>query len=354
MLKFERLVELVYDAPLTHNGWSVFLDALGTATSTRAVGLKWVSIENQQFRMIDNGLEPDVVRAYGERYSALDSWSAVPLAHDADVFGDEMLPRAQLERSEFYQDFCRHHGLEDIHKIMLARTAEQKISIGLMKEARVRDGDAERRLTRRLAPHLRRAIALTDRLATVEDGRDALRDALDLSNAAVFFLGEHGKILFATTAAEKLLARGDGLLVKKGLLHAERPDDDRALGAYLAGQPEDAVSTLVRRSSGLVPYSVFLVARATALPAGVSQLAVVTEALVPRTAETVLRHGYALTSAELRVALRVGRGASPKRVAEELDVSWYTVRAQLRTVFAKTGVRRQAELVDLLARLEHG
>lgn len=82
-------------------------------------------------------------------------------------------------------------------------------------------------------------------------------------------------------------------------------------------------------------------------------LAIVTETPTPRATEAVLRHGYGLTSAELRVALLVGRGASPKRAAAELDVSWYTVRAQLREIFAKTGVRRRAELVDLIARLEH-
>jgi DNA-binding CsgD family transcriptional regulator len=39
-------------------------------------------------------------------------------------------------------------------------------------------------------------------------------------------------------------------------------------------------------------------------------------------------------------------------VADELDVSTETVRCQLKSVFAKTGTRRQSELARLLSRLE--
>ena len=70
------------------------------------------------------------------------------------------------------------------------------------------------------------------------------------------------------------------------------------------------------------------------------------------TAETMaaLRERFGLTHAEARVAVRVGRGDAPKHVAAELAVSYYTVRAQLREIFAKTGVRRQAQLAELVAR----
>ncbi len=353
MAKFQHLVELVYDAPLVTDGWSIFLNALSVTTGARAGAIKWMKHDDpQRFRMVDSGLEPQAVKGYGERYGALDTWSRVELAHDADVFGDEFLPRRELEETEFYQDFCRHNGIEDIHKIMLARSPEHQISIGMVKVERVRDPEPERRLTRRLTPHIRRAMALGARLAAAEDERDAMRDALDLGAAAVFFLDQRGKVKRCTAAAEKLLERRDGFVVRRGVLHAERAADDAALAAYLAGAV-DSVAAIVHRKSGLAPYRVFLVPRPAGTPDGIASLAIVTEVPESRTAETVLRHGYALTSAELRVAMRVGRGASPKRVAEELEVSWYTVRAQLRTVFAKTGVRRQAELVDLVARLEH-
>lgn len=64
--------------------------------------------------------------------------------------------------------------------------------------------------------------------------------------------------------------------------------------------------------------------------------------------EDRLRAVYALTSAEARVAIRVGQGLAPKAIAQQLGSSWNTVRAQLRQVFAKTEQRSQSALARLV------
>jgi len=352
-LLFERLVELAYDAPLTPDGWRPFLHALCEQTGANAAGLKWLAYSPERFHMIDAGFDPAMLRSYAEHYGQIDPWSHVPLSADADVFGDEMLPRRELEASEFYQDFCRGYEFHDLHKIMLAKSDERQISIGMFRASPAKDPEAERRLTRRLAPHVRRALSLASRIADSEDARGALTDALDLTSAAVFFLDDRSRVKFCTAAAERITQCRDGLELVRGVLHAIHSDDDQQLAAHFAGTT-DATAAIVRRPTNAAPYRVFAVPRPRdAISHDIVMLAIVTETPTPRATEAVLRHGYGLTSAELRVALLVGRGASPKRAAAELDVSWYTVRAQLREIFAKTGVRRQAELVDLIARLEH-
>jgi DNA-binding CsgD family transcriptional regulator len=350
---FERLVELVYDAPLTASGWKPFLDLLSARTNARAVGLKWLAYQPERFHMVDVGFDTTMLQLYSRRFAQLDAWSGVPLAADADVFGDEMLPRAELERTEFYQDFCRHHEIHDIHKVMLARTGERQISLGLLKPKRAANHAAERKLTRRLAPHIRRSLALANRIADSEDARGALGDALDLASAAVFFLDRRGRVRLCSGPAAQLAARRDGLVIERGRLRALHPDDDLQLAAHLAGKT-DAPSASIRRPTPLAPHRVFAVPRPRGGEHGIALMAIVTATPTPRAIEAVLRHGYALTTAEIRVAVRVGHGASPRQVAEELGVSWYTVRAQLRQIFAKTGVRRQAELVELVLRMERG
>lgn len=61
---------------------------------------------------------------------------------------------------------------------------------------------------------------------------------------------------------------------------------------------------------------------------------------------------YGLTHAEARVASRVGRGLAVKEIAADLHISVETVRTHLKRIYAKTGTRRQAELVRLI--LEEG
>jgi DNA-binding CsgD family transcriptional regulator len=57
---------------------------------------------------------------------------------------------------------------------------------------------------------------------------------------------------------------------------------------------------------------------------------------------------FGLTPAEARLAIRLSRGASLAAVADSHNISQHTARAQLKSVFAKTGVSRQAELVRLV------
>ena len=66
---------------------------------------------------------------------------------------------------------------------------------------------------------------------------------------------------------------------------------------------------------------------------------------------SVLQRMFALTPAEAKLAIEIASGATPAEIAAENLVSMATVRSQLASVLAKTQMRRQAELVALLARL---
>jgi DNA-binding CsgD family transcriptional regulator len=65
-----------------------------------------------------------------------------------------------------------------------------------------------------------------------------------------------------------------------------------------------------------------------------------------------LRHVFGLTRAEARLAGRLGAGDDITSAAERLGVSEGTLRGALKAIFRKTGVRRQAELVALLTRID--
>jgi DNA-binding NarL/FixJ family response regulator len=70
----------------------------------------------------------------------------------------------------------------------------------------------------------------------------------------------------------------------------------------------------------------------------------------PRAAAAVLRHLYGLTEREAALADALLRGMNVREAAAALGVSMNTARTFLRFVLRKTGTRRQAELVALMAR----
>jgi DNA-binding CsgD family transcriptional regulator len=57
---------------------------------------------------------------------------------------------------------------------------------------------------------------------------------------------------------------------------------------------------------------------------------------------------FGLSPAEAKVATAIAEGASVKAIARKHQTSEFTVRTQLRSVFEKIGVHRQAELTQIL------
>ena len=61
-----------------------------------------------------------------------------------------------------------------------------------------------------------------------------------------------------------------------------------------------------------------------------------------------LRSRFMLTPAEVQVALGIAEGETLAAIAKMRGVAVSTARGQLKSIFAKTGTHRQAELVALL------
>jgi DNA-binding CsgD family transcriptional regulator len=66
--------------------------------------------------------------------------------------------------------------------------------------------------------------------------------------------------------------------------------------------------------------------------------------------EDDLRSNYGLTPSEIRLTLRLAAGLTLREVAGALGISYQTARTKLKFVFRKTGVRRQTQLILLVAR----
>jgi DNA-binding CsgD family transcriptional regulator len=64
--------------------------------------------------------------------------------------------------------------------------------------------------------------------------------------------------------------------------------------------------------------------------------------------EVVTKQLFNLTKAETALAMELANGLSLEEAAEVLNIRRNTARAHLRSIFSKTGVRRQTELVRIL------
>lgn len=65
----------------------------------------------------------------------------------------------------------------------------------------------------------------------------------------------------------------------------------------------------------------------------------------------ILRTELGLTHSEARLAMQLGAGATVADAADELNISVHTARNQLKSIYSKTGINRQSELIKLLIEL---
>ena len=70
----------------------------------------------------------------------------------------------------------------------------------------------------------------------------------------------------------------------------------------------------------------------------------------PAPQKSTLRQAFGLTDAEVEVALALSCGRDIEEIAQMRGVLPGTIRNQVKSIFAKTNTRRQAELVALLLR----
>ena len=178
-------------------------------------------------------------------------------------------------------------------------------------------------------------------------------------------LDRSGRALWTNRSAERTLRGGEGITTKRGEIRAEHSDEAEILRRAIAevGRSRAAADQLLMlsRSSGGHGLSILL----APVPAhdGISSrhgsgpvvserpavVAYVGDAdMRGRVPPVLLQRLYGLTPAEARVASLLAEGITLGKIAEELHLSRHTVRNELKTVFQKTGVNRQSELIRLL------
>lgn len=160
-------------------------------------------------------------------------------------------------------------------------------------------------------------------------------------------------VVLATTPQAGILLEDAGPLALDGgvLTARETPDLPDIIRLVAAGQSETRI-LLLRRDTG--PTLVLTITALSNLgPARETLVLVTTPA--PRRAEgdtdRVLRTSFGLTTAEAAIAMRLARGAPRKVIAMDRGVSPGTLKSQIKSIYQKVGVVREAELATCLASL---
>lgn len=173
--------------------------------------------------------------------------------------------------------------------------------------------------------------------------------------AGVFLLDKYDRVVHLNGTAKQIIDARDGVDLRDGCLTATVPASRPLLRSII--ECPLGGSAAVQRTSGTSPYIVVVIANRgtgdSAAPASGAKTVFITDPVAPieEEHEAAMRQIWGLTRAEARVACALLAGLTPGEIAARTGVSRNTVRIQMYAIFSKVGVRRQAELVRILATL---
>jgi DNA-binding CsgD family transcriptional regulator len=305
------------------------------------------------------GPADEIIRAYFDHgWAGRDERATygVPRLLAGEIVTDQdLFTREQMRKSPMYNDLIFAHGFQWFGCVgfwagpaFWALAMQRAPGEGAF-------GERDKRLLARLAPRLTETATLS--AAVGRAALSSVTNALNRVRQPAVVLHRLGFVLEVNAAAaagfDDEIRVKDRHLVVRDKVAAGRLERLLQLMRFTPDTAALPAEPIVIRRAAKPPVllrvlpvdgaarSVFLGARALLILGN----------LTPRVAPepSVLSQAFGLTPAEARVASLLVEGRSVNAIARRLGVMPNTVRMQLKAVFAKTGVHRQAELVSLLA-----
>jgi DNA-binding CsgD family transcriptional regulator len=354
---FKTLEEDFAEAALDPTLWKKALDAVTSETGsygavlipTTGAALRTLPFTDSMSSSLEAYVR-DGWHLRDERYRGIAKMSQLGVVDDLDIFSPDT-----IAKHPYYQEFLAPHHLrwfagikvccgDDLWCLSIQRTIDQNPFSQSEK-------DQLARLSRQLSTSAAIAKALGASAAT------GVLEAFEISNTAVLLINRHANIFKVNASAQRLLV--DDVQIKRGKLVSSDEKSitnlNNAVYNLLQGREAGLAEAVALHRKGrrpLVAYAArFSSMTANALADCQALIILIDSDPGPRPLESTLRSVFRLSEAEARIAVQLGQGESLDTVAEAIGVGKETSRTHLKSIFAKTGVHRQAELVAILSRL---
>jgi DNA-binding CsgD family transcriptional regulator len=353
------LIGSIYDCALDPDRWDRTLAEIGDAFGSPAAMLLLADLRDG--RLLINrtmGLSLHALAVMGGHVPEINTIMADYVALHPSLDEPWVLRRdLALDASPYYTEGLKPLGYVDLLSYFLIRTPTHHSTFTMANDEQAGViTPREIELGGLLLPHLRRAITISNVIDVRTIERARMAEALDGLRCGVVLVNGRGAVLHANRAADDMLRDGGPLHEVRGVLAAKAPKAARELREAIgqAAREEACIGRrgLAIRLSDAEAAPVF----AHVLPLTGSDFRT---RLRPDAAAAVfvgdtpdagdwacsVAGAFALTPAETRLLAALLGGRRLAEAAGDLGVAQTTARTHLDSIFAKTGVSRQAELM---------
>lgn len=364
------LLQPLYASPGNPEGWRAFLLALCDALD--ATDASFVSHNRHQHEgdiSVSAKADPMLVRDSGAHWGQLDPRAHRPtasqLATGAAGTGKQLVRQSALRRTSCYTDVARPHEITQALAGMVEAGPDGLSFLSINgSDRRAPFGPDEIHLLQMLMPHVQRALQIHRRLIVAESTQLAASGALAFVGHGVMFVDATLRILDMNKEARRVLECGDALLAQRGHLRAVHTRTTTELrqrvgNASLASHGQGLGAggmVVIKRPAPNRPLRLVVAPVVSEWPFDngktmpAAMLLTVDSERIPVPTASVIRDMLGLTNAEAGLVRALAMGLSVSRYATDSGIAIGTARTRLKTVFEKTDVHRQSDLVRLVIR----
>ncbi|MGO4670340.1 helix-turn-helix transcriptional regulator [Bosea sp. 2RAB26] len=352
----------IYDCALDPQHWPDTCRSIAALCESTAGGIcvhDLRQVLNDQLFVF--GYPPEFLVQLGTHYAKSPMAAADVVANLGDVSALSM-NHSELVESRFFSDVLKPFGVQDIIWFPALRTGGRMASLHASRGEKIeyyQKFDID--LFKLLAPHVCRALAISDALDIRVLKSEMLERTLDALAAGVYLTARDGRVVYMNAAAERQVRTGGSIRLVNNRLSPTDPAARASLSRAIdqAGRDDIAIDTnthsLALPDAGGTGYvATFLPVASGQRRSTVAPFAASCAVFMQDPAQAPLMPGEAfarlhgLTGGELRVLLALAEGLGGKEAADMLGISEPTLRTHLQHIFAKTGTSRQGKLLQLL------
>lgn len=359
----ENLLTSLYTAATQRAAWSTFCDHLSHSLNAPVLMFGHSCQSHDSLGLVGGNIDPVHLQSYRDHYGSLNPWMPMNFRVKPGFIGvsDWALPRHDLIRTEFYNDWLRHQNDAIAGPAMICHRSTRKfVSIAASAKAAVVDTDLSKmvELMRALSPHILRCVDIS---STLSSSNGAMPSHLNASRHAIAFIHRSGRAGFVNDAATDLMET-TGLLsiLPNGALGSSDPNVNDQMARAINSISNEAICDLPAPLTLDVGSHVPLTFHSHIFPESdqqdfpesiwsdpVAGAIVVTgyRGLSDDDSAEEVANSFGATPAEAKLAGALIRGQSLYEFADQHSLSRHTVRNQMRALLAKSGSRDQIEFV---------
>ncbi|MEP6964221.1 MAG: LuxR C-terminal-related transcriptional regulator [Polaromonas sp.] len=354
-----HILGAIYDAALDEAGWVTFLESVRNLLGANYASLIVRTETTDDIGLIVSAGNDQPNLDPGNPYIAMSPFTG--MRPDQLVTIGEVISEKDWRASTYYRDYCEPQGVFHVLAADIATRNGGVYGFRITRPETAPDfSRADRDFCKLLIPHIKRALNLHLSINQDRKVSTLYSHAMAQLMVGVVVLDQNGQVIESNPAATAILELKDGLRVAGKQLEASYANDNRKLQGLVRdalAHPHasklaltEAVS--ISRPSGRLSWG--LIVQSISSDQWTEGKQRPSVAVFVRDSEgrvdppvRLAQQLFHLTPAETALAIQLANGLSLEEAAEVLNIKRNTARAHLRSIFSKTGVRRQTELVRI-------